>query len=401
MKRKIAWILMLCLLLNLTLLCGGCKPNTVEVTFQPNNGDPVVTVNVEKGALIENAPTPKKRACNFLGWYQGETAWDLATNTVSESITLTAKWTLSEDAFEKDPNAGTRAEGTDIRVCSFNILSPEAGAKLPIAGRDTGFLHFTQEYLPDVIALQEFNSQWYAAFANTFQDTEYQLVNADNHAIGKYNVNVTLAYRTSALTLMRCDSYSYQVSDNKSARTVTWALFEKKDGSKQQFIALSTHWSSVSQAERDAEALELATWVNALKKKHNVPVVVMGDLNAYEQDGNQFALSSYKSSACYHTLMEKASLTDVKYAAAVRGLAGETHHRGDGTGSRDDLTSGFWKLGTVSFRDPLINTYVCIDHIFYTHGMEALYYDTVINEEVLNISDHNPIYADLKFISGS
>jgi len=94
-------------------------------------------------------------------------------------------------------------------------------------------------------------------------------------------------------------------------------------------------------------------------------------------------------------------LTDVKYAAAVRGLAGETHHRGDGTGSRDDLTSGFWKLGTVSFRDPLINTYVCIDHIFYTHGMEALYYDTVINEEVLNISDHNPIYADLKFISGS
>ena len=38
-----------------------------------------------------------------------------------------------------------------------------------------------------------------------------------------------------------------------------------------------------------------------------------------------------------------------------------------------------------------------IDHITVTSGVSVLHYETVINDETVRLSDHFPLYTDLKF----
>ena len=64
-------------------------PDTVEVTFQPNNGDALTVFSVKKGTTAPEAPVPEKRACVFSGWYMGETKWDPSA-PVEADVTVTA-----------------------------------------------------------------------------------------------------------------------------------------------------------------------------------------------------------------------------------------------------------------------------------------------------------------------
>lgn len=96
----------------------------------------------------------------------------------------------------------------------------------------------------------------------------------------------------------------------------------------------------------------------------------------------------------YYTFTELTSYNSSKFCAEKKGLVAATSHLGDGTGSADDYTSGYWKLGKVSYRQKEIDTVQSIDHIFASPETRILYYDTVADETALEASDHNPIYAD-------
>jgi len=371
MKKTLTFVLTLCLFLQIALLCCGCTPEMVEVTFQPNNGDAVATVKVEKGLAIDTnldgIPVPQKRACEFVGWYlnageETEKAWDFVTDTVSEPITLTAKWKLTENFLETDPNAGTKSEGTDLRVMSYNTLLPDVGAMIPIQpGRDTGLHTTIMTYLPDVVGLQEFNNDWYWDFVEVFRGDDYAVTGPSYD--GKFLSN-PIAYRTSTLNMLEYGRYDYMIE-----RCFSWALFETKDENKTQFIVTSTHWSLTDDL-RVQQAKELAKQIKKLQEKYNVPVIAVGDYNSYE------SLESFQ------TLMSQIQLVDTKYAAAKRGLVGLTTHSG---------------VKITGYKDDKVNAVETIDHIFYTGGFETLYYDTIVDETALTTSDHNPIYADLKF----
>lgn len=374
------------LLAALTLLLCACaaekptqttEPNTtpakemVTVTFQPNNGDGATVLEVEKGKLVENPPVPQKRACKFAGWYLDEnTPWDPATTPVDKTTTLTAKWTLAENAFEKDPNAGKRAEGTQLRLCSFNTLLPTVGSKVPVAGRDEGLRNMVNEYQPDVIAFQEFNEDWAKAFQTLFADTAYRLISGDEVTVKGKPVNCTIAYRTDVLTLVDFDSFPYEQGENPISRVLTWAVFETKDESKQRFVATTTHWAT-NEPMRLSEMAELAQWLTETAEEKKLPIIAMGDYNA--RDG----------AIDYLQLLKKSGMKDAKYTAAARGLVGLTHH------SRKQS----------SYNDEKVNLTASIDHILHTENIQPLYYDTVLNSEIITASDHCPIYADIKFNS--
>lgn len=69
---------------------------TVPVTFDPNDGDEA-TVTEKIVGLPMSAPTEPARAnYKFLGWYKADSnPWNFETDTVSQGMTLTARWVLS------------------------------------------------------------------------------------------------------------------------------------------------------------------------------------------------------------------------------------------------------------------------------------------------------------------
>ncbi len=139
MKKKILWIgLLVCMLTGLAA-CGGedaptsstssssqsvsvsdsseeSSPKTdseddgedVEeyctVTFDTDGGSEVDSVEVKKGEKLIPPQTPTKSSADceyeFLGWYQGNTEWDFEKDVVTEDMTLTAKWKVS-DSYTK------------------------------------------------------------------------------------------------------------------------------------------------------------------------------------------------------------------------------------------------------------------------------------------------------------
>lgn len=64
------------------------------VTFDPNNGEPAFTQNVEyEGKATEPTPAPEKEGYAFTGWYLDEAEEPFSFDTtITSDITLTAKW---------------------------------------------------------------------------------------------------------------------------------------------------------------------------------------------------------------------------------------------------------------------------------------------------------------------
>ena len=66
------------------------------VTFDVNGGEGEVEEQlVRSGAkAVIPATAPTKEGHTFLGWYNGEEAWDFEAASVTENITLTAHWQI-------------------------------------------------------------------------------------------------------------------------------------------------------------------------------------------------------------------------------------------------------------------------------------------------------------------
>lgn len=79
-----------------TTLYAKWTIQTFTVTFNSNGGSQVSPyTSVEYGSKINEPSTPEKLENNFDGWYKDsefETAWDFENDTVTEDITLYAKW---------------------------------------------------------------------------------------------------------------------------------------------------------------------------------------------------------------------------------------------------------------------------------------------------------------------
>lgn len=254
-----------------------------------------------------------------------------------------------------------RAEGTDARVMSFNILCELWDEKVPVTGRDLTVTAVIHRYAPDVIGIQEVSDNWYKAFDNLFFG-KYEFTDRKNKD-GKTNFS-TLAYNTETVTLKDHDTVIYSVGNNRQLRLVTWGLFEKKDTGK-QFIVMTTHWDlSKNPQWQKVHSDEMAELALKLKARYNVPVITTGDYNVREED------------EYIKNFVSKTGFSEAKSAAKVINRAGTSTHavgKPRGTGAQS------------------------IDHIFGSSDAEFLYFNTLVDQSILDASDHLPIYADIKF----
>lgn len=65
---------------------------THTVTFDSAGGSAVEPATVGLGDRLNEPPTPEKADSELIGWYLGDVEWNFATDTVTEDITLVAKW---------------------------------------------------------------------------------------------------------------------------------------------------------------------------------------------------------------------------------------------------------------------------------------------------------------------
>lgn len=253
------------------------------------------------------------------------------------------------------------AEGADMRIMSFNILAELWNDKPPIAGRDVKLATLLYAYQPDVVGLQEVTPAWYSAIDKLFDGTyKFAIRNIPN---GGANYS-TLLYNIERVELLESGCTVYSIGNDPKMRNLTWGYFRRKsDGAT--FIVTSTHWDLGSNSHmQKVQAVENGKLINELYAKYKCPIFATGDYNENEQTED------------FKGFLATTGMQDPKYTAAVVNRACKTTH----------------KLGSA----PGTETTLCIDHIAASANIDVRYYNTLVSQLALDISDHNPIYIDVK-----
>ena len=104
---------------DLTLTAKTIEPiATYTVTFNSDGGSTVASATVNEGEKVTKPADPVKAAdaeytYAFAGWYNGETAWNFDTDTVTADVTLTAKWTATAITPPEDNSTDNNSAGGD------------------------------------------------------------------------------------------------------------------------------------------------------------------------------------------------------------------------------------------------------------------------------------------------
>lgn len=179
---------------------GTTLPVKLMITFEPNNGEPVITqeVNWSKDgvALTAPDPVPTKEGHSLDGWYYDnngtETKWNFDTDTVKCTMTLKAKWELSTYSVTLQTDGGTIASGKEVTGYTYGT-----GAVLPTANDMTreGYRFdgwyadssFSGSPITDISATETGNKTFYAKW--TKNTTPIVPGNDTNNIVEQYKTD--------------------------------------------------------------------------------------------------------------------------------------------------------------------------------------------------------------------
>ena len=107
--------------------------NTLTVTFEENGGSAVTDITgLSYNAAITAPVAPTKSGYTFAGWYKEATCtnlWDFSTDTVTEDITLYAKWTANTDTpytvkhWQQNLKGGSEQNDTNYTLADTENLT--------------------------------------------------------------------------------------------------------------------------------------------------------------------------------------------------------------------------------------------------------------------------------------
>ena len=97
----------------------------VHVSFVDSFGSQIPEQKINKGGTVENPGELHREGYDFKGWYYGDRKWNFAKDTVSEDITLVAKWSAHTYSVVYDSNKPAGASGTvgnipNNAVCQYD-----------------------------------------------------------------------------------------------------------------------------------------------------------------------------------------------------------------------------------------------------------------------------------------
>lgn len=251
-----------------------------------------------------------------------------------------------------------RAEGSNVRIMSANVLVHIKGwGGTPVEPRAKVFAQMLNNYLPDVVALQEVCRDWHKYLPSQIEDT-YELVDT------KKSDYTTMIYNKKALKMIDSGVLRYSKESNKNCRFVVWGVFERIE-TGEKFAVTSTHFDLGMEEKkvemRNTQIQELSELVEKLKTDYDVPVFACGDYNCFEYDKENGAES-------YQKFIDVSTMRDAKF---VDGII-----KNIGTATTFEEES--W------------------DHIFITDNVIINSFNILATDYYEVMSDHFPIYVDAK-----
>ena len=97
---------------------------TKTVNFDSAGGTAVESQTVVEGEIVAKPSDPEKDDYRFIGWFYGDKKWDFDNDTVSNNITLTAKWeNVGTQGKDTKSGCGSMIGSSDITIIAVLILA--------------------------------------------------------------------------------------------------------------------------------------------------------------------------------------------------------------------------------------------------------------------------------------
>ena len=265
--------------------------------------------------------------------------------------------------WAQDSEGQPRAEGTDLRIISFNILTEKWG------GTDTSpraelLGVMLENYRPDAVGIQEVCEIWMRMIP--YYCGDYKLI-CTKRPDGVENYS-SILYDSAKYEVVDQGVIPYSMTDNKFCRNMGWAVFKEIGSEKPAFGLVSTHWdfdneSKNRSAYRKVQAEELSAYVATLSAKYGCPVFTTGDYNCIQSSESMTYFRSINNMWC--------SKFDSKTYYNVYGSCTSLGAQVSPTGNS-------------------------IDFVFGTKDTECLGNMIIVNCDTKDISDHRPVLADIR-----
>ena len=253
-----------------------------------------------------------------------------------------------------------RHDGTQLRVMSWNILSEELTPSAPPIGERIDMIcDVIMRYRPELAGIQEISESAYGLIAERIGDV-YELVNPKTKE--DLFTFTGVAYDKTKYKLLESDIENYELG-NRRIRVMNW-IYVEEIATGRRVVLMSTHWDRHA-CNRVPDAEQMGARVKELEARYGCPVICTGDYNARE------------SSAAYQKFMALSGYGDAKYLC-------------------DEPINNVFTGHPVGDFTPEFEGTECIDHIIMSDSYEVLHYEAVRNKDVIDVSDHLPLYVDLK-----
>lgn len=283
---------------------------------------------------------------------------------------LHAGWALAQ---ERPEGECSMPEKMTMRIMTANIWGDYF--ENPVQLREDAFIEAFAAYHPDVIGLQEMTQSWYDSRMFAQLQERYAIVGA---VLGEHVNYVPLAYAKERFELLESGFQRYSDTPDRS-KAITYAVLQEKESGKLVAVC-NTHFWWKSGKEHDLirleNARELVQRMRGLQQQYDCPVFAFGDLNCALSSG-VFDIFEENLVIRLHGIAENASRVSSHHGNPALGADGRYHGK-----------------------EPVNPDALSIDHILGLlgeHPCEVTSYQVVLDQAVLDASDHSPVYADIAF----
>ena len=256
-----------------------------------------------------------------------------------------------------------KAEGSDMRVMTYNILAAHWTDYMDVEIRYEPFKSIIDTYSPDIVGLQEVCTKWIKLIENGLSD-EYGIIHPRTPDNLHPNFSVII-YKKDRFEVVKQGLEYLTPQGPNYIRLVNWVILKDKQTGK-QVAFFNTHWDPNS-GPHGSDHAEILNRV--MEQNPDVKYAFStGDYNAKP------------GTTEYVNFISKTGLVNASDVAKAAGTL------------KNDV-GGCATVGTN--KEALNSTHGPIDHIIITQNVRVLAFETILWNKSEQVSDHSPKYADV------